>query len=148
VLLALLEPQLAIAGLVFTVATLTALTCSDNTAGNADSAAACNDKPGGTAGNVKLLEIFNRAASYCNPDSVGGPANRCYHKARLVHPVATLTVLSFALRALLAMLTALLHALTSLVALLAMSSFSKASPALQVIVTLTVLLALMERCLQ
>jgi hypothetical protein len=64
-LLAQLEPLLAVAGLVFTVASslllsyyyLCPLTCSDSTTGNVDSAAACNYKPGGTVGYVELLDL-------------------------------------------------------------------------------------------
>ena len=50
------------------------LTGSESTTDNADSAAACTDKPGGTGGNVELLAIFNGVDGYRNPISVGGPA--------------------------------------------------------------------------
>ena len=99
------------------------LTCYENTAGNADNAAARTDKPGGTAGNVELLEISYRATGYCNPNCVGGPAGTAACKSRSGipdgHKLTALLLLQVALpkaplspRALLAMLTALLLALT------------------------------------
>jgi len=97
---------------------------SESTTGNADSAAACTDKPDGTAGNAELLESFTgTAAASCNPNR--WPCwNHCYQKQawyfQLPHVDYSLTCSEDTS----CNAAALLLALTSLMALLVMSSSS------------------------
>jgi hypothetical protein len=60
-LVAPLELLLAKAGQVFLVVLLSVLLriTSESTTGNADSAAACKDQPGGTASNIEILTTLN-----------------------------------------------------------------------------------------
>jgi len=100
----------------------------------------CNDKPGGTAGNVDLLDLNSLqlivtltalallTAAFNNRHSISGG-----------HTLIVLSIV--APRVSLAMLTAPLFALTSLVAELARSTSSKSLIALQVTVTITAFMA-------